>query len=338
MNKRYDHIIVGAGSAGAVLAARLSENDDRAVLLIEAGEDYPAQRRMPDAVKYIYGTDTTIWEGEQIWNYRARATDRAYIDIPRGRVTGGSSAVNDAQFLRAMPDDFDRWASWGNPEWSYDKVLPYLRKLEADRDFADDFHGADGPIVAHRHQRGEWEAQQQAFYQACIDAGFADCPDHNKPNSTGVGPLAFNIDDRLRVSTAIAYLDPARHRAGLTIMPNCEVHRVVFEGRRAVGVRGIGERGEFSARGDEVILCAGAIGSPHILALSGVGPAEQLRRLGIPVVQDIPGVGRNLRDHPDVPMSWRTRDGFPLKHESGRHRHGYAALYGDGFAIRQRPS
>ena len=312
MNKGYDHIIVGAGSAGAVLAARLSEDADRAVLLIEAGADYPAQRRMPDAVKYIYGTDSTVWEGEQIWNYRARATDRAYIDIPRGRVTGGSSAVNDAQFLRAMPDDFDRWASWGNSEWSYDKVLPYLRKLEADRDFADDFHGADGPIVAHRHQRGEWEPPQQAFYQACIDAGFADCPDHNKPNSTGVGPLAFNIDDRLRVSTAIAYLDPARHRANLTVMPNCEVHRVVFEGRRAVGVQGIGERGEFSAHGDEVILCAGAIGSPHILALSGVGPAEQLRRLGIPVVQDVPGVGRNLRDHPDVPMSWRTRDGFPL--------------------------
>ena len=205
MGRGYDHIIVGAGSAGAVLAARLSENADRAVLLIEAGADYPAQRRMPDAVKYIYGTETTIWEGEQIWNYRARATDRAYIDIPRGRVTGGSSAVNDAQFLRAMPDDFDRWASWGNPEWSYDKVLPYLRKLEADRDFADDFHGADGPIVAHRHQPGEWEQQQQAFYQACIDAGFADCPDHNKPNSTGVGPLAFTATVSMTGSYPPAY-------------------------------------------------------------------------------------------------------------------------------------
>ena len=127
-----------------------------------------------------------------------------HIDIPRGKVTGGSSAVNDAQFLRPMPDDFDRWASWGNTEWRYEKVLPYLRKLESDQDFHDDFHGTEGPITAHRHRPGEWGAQQQAFYRACLDAGFPDCPDHNRPNSTGVGPLAFNIDGRLRVSAAMA--------------------------------------------------------------------------------------------------------------------------------------
>lgn len=312
MHKIYDHIIVGAGSAGAVLAARLTEDKHRSALLLEAGADYPAQQQMPDYIRHIHSMSGTIWESDHIWNFRARATDRAYIDIPRGKVTGGSSAVNDAQFLRPMPDDFKRWASWGNSEWQYEKTLPYLRKLEADQDFDNEYHGSDGPVLARRHQPVEWGPQQRAFYEACLDAGFPNCPDHNRPASTGVGPLAFNIDGRVRVSAAIAYLDAVRHRPGLTIRPGCQVYRVIFEGRRAVGVQGVHGDEEFTAYGEEVILCAGAIGSPHILALSGVGPAEQSRRLGIPIVQDLSGVGRNLRDHPDVPMSWRTQGDFPL--------------------------
>ena len=312
MNERYDHIIVGAGSAGAVLAARLTEDPHRSVLLVEAGPDYPDPERMPDSAKFAYGPGSAIRGSGHLWDYRARATDQACIDVPRGKVTGGSSAVNDAQFLRGMPEDFDRWAEWGNPEWRYEKVLPYFRRLEADRDFQDEFHGSDGPIPCRRYRPGGWGPQQTAFYRACRDAGFPDCPDHNRPGSAGVGPLAFNVDGRVRVSTAIAYLDPARHRPGLTILPNCLVHRVIFEGRRAVGLQ-VASGGEtHSVYGDEVVLSAGAIGSPHILALSGIGPADQLRRLGILMVQDLPGVGRNLRDHPDVPMAWRTREGFPL--------------------------
>ena len=312
MNEGYDHIVVGAGSAGAVLAARLSEDPHRSVLLLEAGNDYPALERMPDSLKYAYGTGAHTWDSGDMWSFRARATDQADIDIPRGRVVGGSSAVNDAQFLRGMPEDFDRWAEWGNTEWRFEKMLPYMRKLEADQDFADEFHGADGPISCRRYRPDEWGPHQHAFYQACRDAGFPDCPDHNRPNSTGVGPLAFNVAGRVRVSTAVGYLDPARNRAGLTIRPNSLVRRVIFEGNRAVGVSVIGGREEYAVYGGEVVLCAGAVGTPQVLALSGVGPGEQLGQFDIPTVHHLPGVGRNLRDHPDVPMAWRTREGFPM--------------------------
>ena len=312
MRKRYDQIVVGAGSAGAVLAARLTEDPHRSILLLEAGGDFPSPERMPESLRDAYGSRAATWDGEHVWRFRARATDQAEIDIPRGKVVGGSSAVNDAQFLRGMPEDFDRWAEWSNHEWQFEKMLPYLRKLEADQDFGGEFHGSDGPISCRRYQPDEWGPQQHAFYSACRDAGFPDCPDHNVPGSTGVGPLPFNIDGRVRVSTAIGYLNPARGRPGLTIWPHSLAVGVILVGRRAIGLRVFSGDEEYTVHGDEIILCAGAIGTPHILALSGIGPADQLRQLDIPIVQDLPGVGRNLRDHPDVPMAWRTREGFPL--------------------------
>ena len=309
----YDHIIVGAGSAGGILAARLSEDKDRSVLLLEAGSEFPDLDRMPEEVKYGYGANTSIWESPHNWSFQATATDSAdSIVVPRGKVMGGSSSVNAQMFLRGVPEDYDNWAGWGNDQWNFQNLLPYFRKTESDQDYRGDFHGTDGPIICSRLKPEEWLPPQQAFYDACRSAGFADCPDHNDPDSTGVGPLAFNTVNRVRWSTAIAYVDPARPRLNHTIRPNCLVRRVLFDGTRAVGVE-VESGGEtFTVQGREVILSAGAIGLPHILMLSGVGPEEHLRDHGIPVIENLPGVGQNLRDHPMVQLTWSAKPGVEL--------------------------
>ena len=310
---RYDVVIVGAGSAGAVLAARLSEDPDRSVLLLEAGPDYPDFSLLPDELKYGLGTSTIVAGGRHDWGFTGKATDEAApMPVPRGRVTGGSSATNSQIFLRGVPEDYDSWASMGNDQWTFEKVLPYFRKVEADMDFRGDLHGTRGPVKVRRFSRGELLLAQVAFYEAARDNGFQDSADHNHPDATGVGPLPFNNLDGVRLSTAIAYLAPARHRLNLTIRANCMVSSIVFDGGRATGV--VVESGSevFTVNGEQIVLSAGAIGSPQLLMLSGVGSADHLSSLGIPVVAELPGVGQNLRDHPMVPLTWRTKRGFPL--------------------------
>jgi choline dehydrogenase len=187
--------------------------------------------------------------------------------VPRGKVTGGSSAINGQVFLRGMPEDYDGWASLGNDRWAFDQLMPYFRKLESDTDFHDDFHGTDGPIIARRFKREEWLPAQHAFYAAAKDAGYPDAPDQNSPDATGIGPTPFNNPNGIRWSTNIGYLSLSRHRLNLTIRPNCHVHRVIFDGARAVGARVESGGEEFEVRGREVILSAGAVGSPQLLML-----------------------------------------------------------------------
>ena len=210
-------------------------------------------------------------------------------------------------------------------------MLPYFLKLETDLDFPGDFHGSEGPIAIHRYKRKEWLPIQAAFYNACRDAGFLDSPDCSAPDSSGVGPIARNVVDGIRNSTALVYLNPARHRLNLTIRPNCLVHRIIFEGKGATGLVVESGHDTFLVNGGNIILSSGAIGSPHLLMLPGVGPASQLERFGIPVVQDMPGVGQNLRDHPKVSVVWRIKEGFPIDESAPRFQLGlrFAASMSD---------
>jgi choline dehydrogenase len=293
----YDFVIVGAGSAGCVLANRLSADPRRRVLLLEAGgRDIHPFIHMPAGIARL------VHNRQINWHYATEpepALNGRRLYWPRGKVLGGCSSINAMCYVRGQPEDYDGWARDGAPGWSYAEVLPYFRKSERQQRGASDYHGADGPIsVEDLRSRN---LLTDIFVAAASQAGLPLNEDFNGAQQEGVGYYQVTQEAGRRCSASVAYLDPIGTRLNLRIETHSLVERVLIEGGRAVGVA-YGRRGErHVARCEgEVLLCAGAVNSPQLLMLSGIGPAEHLRELGIPVALDLPGVGENLQDHLDV--------------------------------------
>src|SRR5690606_19072306 len=268
----------------------------REVLLLEAGPDYAPEQPLPEDLRDGSRNSLVLHD----WRYRYRPS-RAVPELgfPRGKLVGGSSAVNTCIALRGQPYDYDEWAALGLPEWSFERCLPAFRARERDLDFQGPYHGTEGPLPIRRGTDATRSPFQAAFLEACDELGFPRCADTNDPSTTGHGPHAMNRIDGERVSVASAYLDAkVRARPNLHIVPTAEVVSLRFEAERVIGLEAILGGRVVTIDATLVVLSAGAIGTPRILMRSGIGPAEELTRLGVRTRVDAKGVARRMLDHP----------------------------------------
>jgi choline dehydrogenase len=300
----FDYIVIGAGSAGCVLANRLSVDGSRRVLLLEAGPaERPPEVDIPALFPALFGTKVD-------WSYRStpQAGTGSDIAIPRGRMLGGTSSMNAMVYIRGNQTDYNGWKSrHGALGWGYDEVLPYFIRAENNTRLTTELHGTKGPL--HVQDPSYLHELNQLWIESAIAWGLPVNTDFNGKSQIGAGAYQLTQHHGRRWSTADAYLRPATRRGNLTIVTDAIVHRIVIERKHAVGVSFHHAGHQMTAWSEgQIMLTAGSIGSPQLLMLSGLGPAEHLRGLGIDVAADLPGVGANLHDHPTLPMIWKTRN------------------------------
>src|SRR6266571_1847014 len=306
----YDYVIVGAGSAGCVLANRLTEDPATTVLLLEAGGPDEAQEI------HIPAAFSSLFKSPLDWAYETEEQphlNNRRLYWPRGKVLGGSSSINAMVYIRGNRRDYDHWRALGNEGWSYSDVLPYFKKSENEERGASDYHGIGGPLNVTDHRTRN--PLSHAFVEAGVEAGLALTNDFNGAEQDGVGFYQVTQRQGLRHSAAVGYVHPILSRPNFTLQTHTLVTNVIFEGTRAVGVASVhnGEHQQVTAN-KEVILSGGAINSPQLLMLSGIGPAHHLKALGIPVVADLAGVGQNLQDHPSIVVLYACTQPISLAH------------------------
>jgi choline dehydrogenase len=293
-DNQFDYIVVGAGSSGCVLANRLSNEDVNSVCLIEAGPK--------DSSPWIHlpiGYGKTMWDPKVNWKFETEpdpGMNQRKIYWPRGKCLGGSSSINGLIFIRGQKEDYDGWKDRGNTGWGWDDVLPYFKRAEGNDRLGEPLHSQTGPLKASSIPKKH--PLVESFIKSAVNLGVPETDDFNNLTQEGVGYYQLSTHKGLRCSTAVAYLNPIKSRSNLTILTDSQVMRIIFEGRRAVAIELMRHGKKQTIRANkEIILSAGALQSPQILQLSGIGPAALLREFNIPIIQDLPGVGENLQDH-----------------------------------------
>ena len=310
MNEIFDYIIVGAGSAGCVLANRLSEDADVKVLLLEyGGKDNSIYIRMPTALSIPMNTERFAW---QFHTEPEPGLDNRRMHCPRGKVLGGSSSINGMVYVRGHAHDYEEWAQSGATDWDYRHCLPYFQKADDWKYGADAYRSQGGPLSVNNGNEMQ-NPLYRAFIAAGVQAGYLKTTDYNGYRQEGFGPMHMTVRDGVRWSTARAYLKPALKRPNLKVVTRALSRRIVLEGKKATGVTyQLGEKTVTAAARREVILCAGPIGSPQLLQLSGIGPAAVLGDAGVEVRHDLPGVGENLQDHLEFYFQFRCKQPLTL--------------------------
>ena len=311
MNKDIDYIIVGAGSAGCVLANRLSESGEYQVVLLETGgSDKNIMIQMPTALSYPMNTEKYAW---QFHTEPEPYLDNRKMHCPRGKVMGGSSSINGMVYVRGHARDFDQWEEKGAAGWSYKDCLPYFKRSETWYKGEDDYRGGNGPVATSNGNNMKLNPLYKAFIGAGQDAGYPKTSDYNGKQQEGFGPMHMTVGNGVRSSTSNAYIKPAKNRSNLTILSGILVQRVLLKNKVARGVEyKVNGKTEKLNASKEVILCAGSIGSPQLLQLSGIGPKEVLQSAGVEVKHHLPGVGENLQDHLEVYFQYHCKKPITL--------------------------